>query len=131
MREMKNFLGAMSPLSAKVTITPSKDVYTPGENASVDIAVTDQLGAPVKAELALAVSRGVLTSSEVAPLERALARTRHRSEQPDDIVVAALAGGTGSGKSSILNAIAGEEVAPVGGLRPTTHFSVLPGMRAI
>jgi hypothetical protein len=39
----------------KVTITPSKEIYAPGENASVDIAVTDQLGKPVKAELALAL----------------------------------------------------------------------------
>ncbi len=39
----------------KVTITPSKETYAPGENASVDIAVTDQLGKPVKAELALAL----------------------------------------------------------------------------
>ncbi len=29
----------------KVTLTPSKETYAPGENASIDIAVTDQLGA--------------------------------------------------------------------------------------
>lgn len=39
----------------KVTITPSKETYAPGEEARVDIAVTDQLGNPVKAELALAL----------------------------------------------------------------------------
>lgn len=39
----------------KVTIAPSKETYAPGENASVDITVTDQLGKPVKAELALTV----------------------------------------------------------------------------
>ena len=39
----------------KVTITPSKETYAPGENATFDIAVTDQLGKPVKAELALAL----------------------------------------------------------------------------
>ncbi len=39
----------------KVTITPSKETYAPGENATVDIVVTDQLGKPVKAELALAL----------------------------------------------------------------------------
>jgi hypothetical protein len=39
----------------KVTITPSKETYAPGEIATVDIAVTDQLGKPVKAELALAL----------------------------------------------------------------------------
>ena len=39
----------------KVTLTPDKETCTPGENATVDIAVTDQLGNPVKAELALAL----------------------------------------------------------------------------
>ncbi len=39
----------------KVTITPSKETYAPGENATIDIVVTDQLGQPVKAELALAL----------------------------------------------------------------------------
>lgn len=39
----------------KVTLTPGKETYTPGENATLDIAVTDQLGNPVKAELALAL----------------------------------------------------------------------------
>jgi energy-coupling factor transporter ATP-binding protein EcfA2 len=35
-------------------------------------------------------------------------------------VVVALVGGTGSGKSSLLNALAGEQIAPTGVLRPTT-----------
>ncbi|MEM7011133.1 MAG: MG2 domain-containing protein, partial [Verrucomicrobiota bacterium] len=38
-----------------VVITPSKDVYAPGEEAEVNIVVTDQLGEPVEAELALAL----------------------------------------------------------------------------
>lgn len=39
----------------RVTITPGKETYSPAENASVKIAVTDQLGKPVKAELSLAL----------------------------------------------------------------------------
>ena len=39
----------------KVTITPSKETYAPGENATVEIAVTDHLGKPVKAEFSLAI----------------------------------------------------------------------------
>ncbi|MGQ0849347.1 MAG: GTPase [Actinomycetota bacterium] len=35
-----------------------------------------------------------------------------------------LAGGTGSGKSSLLNALAGEEVSPAGAQRPTTSRAV-------
>jgi hypothetical protein len=46
--------------------------------------------------------------------------TRARLSYPDDLVLVALAGGTGSGKSSILNAVANEEVSDVGGVRPTT-----------
>ena len=38
-----------------------------------------------------------------------------------ETVVVALAGGTGSGKSSLLNALAGEGVAEVGVVRPTTQ----------
>lgn len=37
-----------------------------------------------------------------------------------ETVVVALAGGTGSGKSSLLNALAGSEVTEVGAVRPTT-----------
>ena len=39
----------------KVVIKPSKEVYGIGEKAKVEISVTDQLGKPVKAELALAL----------------------------------------------------------------------------
>jgi uncharacterized protein YfaS (alpha-2-macroglobulin family)/TolA-binding protein len=39
----------------KVTIKPSKDRYAPGEEATVELVVTDQLGRPVQAELSLAL----------------------------------------------------------------------------
>lgn len=45
---------------------------------------------------------------------------RRRSGYLGETVVVALAGGTGSGKSSLLNALAGEEVSPPGARRPTT-----------
>jgi GTP-binding protein EngB required for normal cell division len=35
-------------------------------------------------------------------------------------LVVAIAGGTGSGKSSLLNALAGREISPTGAIRPTT-----------
>ena len=47
-------------------------------------------------------------------------RLATRLAYPDDVLLTALAGGTGSGKSSLFNAIAGEEMAPTGGVRPTT-----------
>ncbi|NNC39253.1 MAG: hypothetical protein HKN95_01070 [Acidimicrobiia bacterium] len=49
------------------------------------------------------------------------AATRKRLGFLGRSVVVALVGGTGSGKSSLLNALAGEEVAPTGAVRPTTE----------
>ena len=45
---------------------------------------------------------------------------RRRAGYLADAVVVALVGGTGSGKSSLLNALAGEEVSVAGPVRPTT-----------
>src|SRR5690606_1019600 len=47
----------------------------------------------------------------------------------EDTIVAALAGGTGSGKSSLFNEIVGTDAAPVGEIRPTTSEPVaaVPG----
>lgn len=50
----------------------------------------------------------------------ALARARERTELSAEHTVVALAGATGSGKSSLLNALAGAPVATVGARRPTT-----------
>jgi GTP-binding protein EngB required for normal cell division len=73
-----------------------------------------------------ALDRAVAAVAEVAPEEvvresaEAAARWRQRLGLLGDTVLVALAGGTGSGKSSLLNAIAGGEVAATGALRPTT-----------
>ena len=48
------------------------------------------------------------------------ARARRRLGFPGTAFVLALAGGTGSGKSSLLNALAGQEVSRAGPLRPVT-----------
>lgn len=73
-----------------------------------------------KADLALARCRGVVSEDDLAPVTFSVESVRLRISYPDDLLVAAFAGGTGSGKSSLLNSIAGDEVAEVGGLRPTT-----------
>ena len=53
---------------------------------------------------------------------RALAdRIRQRLGFSGELYVMALVGGTGVGKSSVLNALAGEEVSPARALRPTTE----------
>lgn len=75
-------------------------------------------------EALLAVAGDLAPRDELAPLEEELAAVRRRRGHLGASVVVALAGGTGSGKSSLLNAIAGEEVVPAGVLRPTTDHPV-------
>ena len=71
--------------------------------------------------------RDVVTAGEgrldADALERAravLARAGERAELSGDHAVVALAGATGSGKSSLFNAITGLDLADVGARRPTT-----------
>lgn len=51
-------------------------------------------------------------------------RARARSGFPGDAFVMALAGGTGVGKSSVLNALAGRTVSAVRAIRPTTDTPI-------
>lgn len=74
-----------------------------------------------KAELAVGSASAVLGDEQLRPLISQLKLIRVRVSFPDDVVVVALAGGTGSGKSSLFNAIAGEDLVDVGGVRPTTQ----------
>lgn len=73
-----------------------------------------------KAELAVASSSGVVPAESLEPFIELLKTIRTRMSYPEDVLVVALAGGTGSGKSSLFNALVGEEIVDVGGIRPTT-----------
>jgi hypothetical protein len=73
-----------------------------------------------KVDTAVAESQGVLEQSSVDAVGTIARDIRVRLSYPESVVVAALAGGTGSGKSSLLNAVAGEELALTGGIRPMT-----------
>ncbi len=77
-----------------------------------------------KTDLALASCQNVVSDEALESFAETARDVRVRLDYPADLVVTALAGGTGSGKSSILNAIAGEEVADVGGVRPTTNTAL-------
>ncbi len=74
-----------------------------------------------KVDAAVAGSAGILDPIEVETVAAMARDTRMRLSYPESIVVVALAGGTGSGKSSLLNAVAGEEAALTGGIRPMTE----------
>ena len=73
-----------------------------------------------KADLALGSASGVIADDTLAPLIDSVRGVRTRLAYPEDVLVVALAGGTGSGKSSLFNAICEEELVDVGGVRPTT-----------
>ncbi len=61
---------------------------------------------------------------DAAAARATLADARTRLGFPGSAFVLALAGGTGAGKSSLLNALAGKEVSPAGPLRPVTREPV-------
>lgn len=84
-----------------------------------------------RVDAALAESRGVVPDTELDSLASLAGDVRTRLAFPDDLALVALAGGTGSGKSSLLNALVGEDVAETGGLRPTTAaaLAVVPSGR--
>jgi GTPase Era involved in 16S rRNA processing len=70
----------------------------------------------------------VLDPDEIEDVEDIAERVEERRGFPGDVFVVALAGGTGVGKSSLLNALAGQEVASVSPVRPHTDqpLALLP-----
>jgi GTP-binding protein EngB required for normal cell division len=75
-------------------------------------------------DAAVAAAETVLGPEALDEPMRRLARARERVRFLGDSVVVALVGGTGSGKSSLLNALAGREVVTAGAIRPTTEEPV-------
>jgi GTP-binding protein EngB required for normal cell division len=90
-------------------------------SATVPVPSGEDLAA-AGAELAAAIASGNGQLPE-EPAEHAaavVAKLRERTGMRGGHLVVALAGATGSGKSSIFNALVGSEVATVGARRPTT-----------
>jgi GTP-binding protein EngB required for normal cell division len=85
---------------------------------------TDTASRVAGLERAVEAAQGRLPDSVVAParivVERAEARLRHSGEH----TVVGLAGATGSGKSSLFNALCGLDLAGVGVKRPTTSWAL-------
>jgi len=71
-------------------------------------------------ETAVRAGEGRLDADLLADARAVVARARERAGLSADHTVVALAGATGSGKSSVFNALAGEDLAAVGVQRPTT-----------
>ena len=72
------------------------------------------------ADLAHARAEGVVSEERLAGLDAICRRMRTRNGFLGEVLVVALAGGTGGGKSSIINALVGQQVVGTSVLRPTT-----------
>jgi predicted GTPase len=69
---------------------------------------------------------------ETEALTQRVAELREREKRLDDVLVIALVGGSGVGKSTLLNAIAGDPIAETSEMRPCTSVPVVyhpPGVR--
>ncbi|MFI2703445.1 GTPase [Cellulosimicrobium composti] len=71
-------------------------------------------------ETAVRAGEGRLDADLLTDARTVVARVRERAGLSADHTVVALAGATGSGKSSVFNALAGADLATVGVQRPTT-----------
>lgn len=80
----------------------------------------DLAGRLAALEEALRLAEGRLEPDDVAEGRAIMARAGERLRLGPELTVVALAGSTGSGKSSLFNALVGKEVSPVGVRRPTT-----------
>ncbi len=81
------------------------------------------------ADLAVVRSEEALSHESREHLASVARRARRRRGFLGEVLVVAFAGGTGTGKSSLINEIVGEPVAAVGIARPTTTeaLAVIPG----
>lgn len=84
----------------------------------------DLLAAVDAFDRVLAAAADLVEPDVLDPVATTVNEVRARAGYLGDTVVAAVAGGTGSGKSSLINALAGEVVTESGGMRPTTGIPI-------
>ena len=94
------------------------------ESARSMVTRGSDLGTRIEAlEVAIRAARGRLDESVVAEAEEFVDRAAARLRLSADHTVVAIAGATGSGKSSTFNALTGLELSAVGVRRPTTSWA--------
>ena len=89
--------------------------------ADARIDLTDRTAA---LDTAVRAATGRLDTAMLDDARAVVTRARERGGLSAEHTVVALAGATGSGKSSVLNAVSGTDVATVGVRRPTTSHPV-------
>ncbi len=75
-------------------------------------------------ESAVAAAEGRLREDQLEPARDALSRASVRLRNSAEYTIVALGGATGSGKSSLFNALSGIDLAGVGVKRPTTSWTL-------
>lgn len=76
------------------------------------------------ADLATGRCDGALAPAERSSFARIALRARRRVGYVGEVLAVAFAGGTGSGKSSLINAIVGDDILRTGVVRPTTDAAL-------
>ncbi|MGI9667362.1 MAG: GTPase [Acidimicrobiia bacterium] len=74
-------------------------------------------------DITMVRSEDVVSESTFRDMESIARRSRMRDGFIGEVLVVAFAGGTGSGKSSILNALASKDLVTTGIVRPTTQIA--------
>jgi 50S ribosomal subunit-associated GTPase HflX len=86
--------------------------------------MTDLISLLDLADLAVARSEGVVPAEARKEVANVVQRARRKLGHVGEVLVVAFAGGTGSGKSSLINAVLGESLVRTGVVRPTTDAAV-------
>jgi 50S ribosomal subunit-associated GTPase HflX len=86
--------------------------------------MTDLISLLDLADLAVARSEGVVPAEARKELANVVQWARRKLGHVGEVLVVAFAGGTGSGKSSLINAVLGESLVRTGVVRPTTDAAV-------